>query len=68
MIKLTRRAGEAVMIGNNVSITILAIDNHLVEIGIDTPKEIAVYWVEIENKTYQENPAEESEKYFSGNS
>ena len=63
MIKLTRRAGEAVMIGNDVSISILAVKDHQVEIGIDTPKEIAVYWVEIDNKSYQENPQEESEHY-----
>lgn len=51
MIKLRRRAGEAVMIGNNVNITVLAVDDNQVEIGIDTPKEIAVYWVEIDSES-----------------
>ena len=54
MIKLRRRAGEAVMIGSNVNITILAVNGNQVEIGIDTPKEIAVYWVEIDNDFSQD--------------
>jgi carbon storage regulator len=60
MIKLTRRAGEAVMIGNDVSITILSVHNNQVEIEIDTPKQVSVYWVEIYNKTDQENYLEET--------
>ena len=55
MIKLTRRAGEAVMIGNDVSITILEVQENQVEIEIDTPKEISVYWVEILKKSELEN-------------
>jgi len=43
------------MIGNNVSITVLAVNGNQVEIGIDTPKEIAVYWVEIDNESLQDN-------------
>ena len=55
MIKLSRRAGEAVMIGSNVNITILAVNDDHVEIGIETPKEIAVYWVEVDNEPQQDN-------------
>lgn len=54
MVKLTRRTGEAVMIGNNVNITILNVNGNQVEIGIDTPKEISVYWVEINNEPNQD--------------
>jgi carbon storage regulator len=59
MIKLTRKAGEAVMIGNNVNITVLAVKDNQVEIGIDTPKEIAVYWVEISNESLQDDAMNE---------
>ena len=52
MIKITRKAGEAVMIGSNVNITILTVNDNQVEIGIDTPKEIAVYWVEVDNESH----------------
>jgi carbon storage regulator len=55
MIKLTRKAGEAVMIGSNVNITVLTVKDNQVEIGIDTPKEIAVYWVEVENDPQQDD-------------
>ena len=54
MVKLIRRAGEAVMIGNNVNITILNVNGNQVEIGIDTPKEISIYWVEIDNESNQD--------------
>ena len=54
MVKLIRRAGEAVMIGNNVNITILNVNGNQVEIGIDTPKEISIYWVEINNESNQD--------------
>ena len=55
MIKLSRKAGEAVMIGSNVNITVLAVNDDHVEIGIETPKEIAVYWVEVDNESQQDN-------------
>lgn len=54
MVKLTRRAGEAVMIGNNVNIIILNVNGNQVEIGIETPKEISVYWVEVNNESNQD--------------
>lgn len=55
MLKLTRKAGESVMIGSNVNISVLKVNGSQVEIGIDTPKEMAVYWVEIDNETSQED-------------
>lgn len=55
MLKLIRRAGEAVMIGNNVNVTVLSVKDNQVEIGIDTPKEIAVYWVEINDEAVQDD-------------
>lgn len=60
MIKLTRRAGEAVMIGNNVNITVLAVRGNRVEIGIETPKEIAVYWVEVDGEPQVDGDLNES--------
>ena len=42
MIKLTRRAGEAVMIGNNVNISILKVNGDQVEIGIDAKRNSGV--------------------------
>lgn len=64
MIKLTRRAGETVMVGSNVNITVLSVNDNHVEIGIDTPKEIAVYWVEVDNEFQQDDGINEDAGLF----
>lgn len=47
MLILTRRAGESLMIGENISITVLGVKGNQVRIGIDAPKEVAVHREEI---------------------
>ena len=50
MLILTRRVGEALMIGDNISISILGVKGNQVRIGIDAPKEVAVHREEIFKK------------------
>ncbi len=50
MLILTRRVGEALVIGDNVSITILGIKGNQVRVGVDAPKEVAVHREEIYRK------------------
>ncbi|MDH4106969.1 MAG: carbon storage regulator CsrA [Gammaproteobacteria bacterium] len=47
MLILTRRAGETVMIGSDVTITVLGIKGNQVRIGINAPKDVAVHREEI---------------------
>ena len=47
MLILTRRVGEALMIGDDVTISILGVKGNQVRIGIDAPKEVAVHREEI---------------------
>jgi carbon storage regulator len=47
MLILTRRAGESLMIGEDVSITVLGVKGNQVRIGIDAPKEVSVHREEI---------------------
>ena len=54
MLILTRRTGESVMIGDDVSITVLGIMDKQVRIGVDAPKDIAVHREEIYNKIQEE--------------
>ena len=60
MLILTRRIQEAVMIGDDVTLTILSVKGNQVRIGIDAPKSIAVHREEIyhrlkrEGKTHKE--------------
>ena len=47
MLILTRRAGEALMIGEDVCIKVLGVKGNQVRIGIDAPKDVAVHREEI---------------------
>ncbi len=47
MLILTRRVGETVRIGDDVSITVLGVKGNQVRIGIDAPREVAVHREEI---------------------
>ena len=54
MLILTRRVGETVMIGDNVTVTILGVKGNQVRVGVNAPKEVAVHREEIYNKIQAE--------------
>lgn len=54
MLILTRRVGEALMIGDDVTITVLSVRGNQVRIGINAPKEVGVHREEIYNKINSE--------------
>ena len=58
MLILTRRAGEAVMIGSDVTITVLGVKGNQVRIGINAPKDVAVHREEIYERIKSEQAAE----------
>ena len=59
MLILTRRVGETLMIGDDVSITVLGVKGNQVRIGINAPKDVPVHREEIYQriKEEEENPS-----------
>ncbi len=55
MLILTRRIGERLRIGDEVSVTVLDVNGNQVRLGIDAPKEVPVHREEIFQKIAEEN-------------
>jgi carbon storage regulator len=47
MLVLTRRTNETLMVGDNVTVTVLGVKGNQVRIGVNAPREVAVHREEI---------------------
>lgn len=47
MLVMTRRIGEKIVIGSNITLTILGVQGNQVRIGVDAPRQVAVHREEL---------------------
>ncbi|GMV69157.1 MAG: hypothetical protein AMXMBFR76_15960 [Pseudomonadota bacterium] len=55
MLILTRRVGETVMVGDEITITVLGVKGNQVRLGINAPKDVAVHREEIYQRIKHEH-------------
>lgn len=59
MLILTRRVGETVVIGNDVTVTVLGVKGNQVRLGVNAPREVAVHREEIYERIKREQSDDE---------
>ncbi len=62
MLILTRRVSESLMIGDEVTITVLGVKGNQVRLGVNAPKDVAVHREEIYERIRAEGDDDEPVK------
>ena len=67
MLILTRRVGEVLMVGDDITITVLGVKGNQVRLGVDAPREVAVHREEIYQKVQSGDDAPAAEQPATNN-
>ncbi|MFP5413631.1 MAG: carbon storage regulator CsrA [Gammaproteobacteria bacterium] len=57
MLILTRRVGETIVIGDDVTVTVLGVKGNQVRLGVNAPRDLPVHREEIYERIQQEHQA-----------
>ncbi|USK59520.1 carbon storage regulator CsrA [Peribacillus asahii] len=55
MLVLTRKLNESIMIGNDIEVTVLAVEGEQIKLGINAPKHVDIHRKEVYLSIQQEN-------------
>jgi carbon storage regulator len=58
MLVLSRKVGEKILIGDNISVTVVRVAQGIVRIGVEAPQELSIVREEIKDKTSAPLPQE----------
>ncbi len=59
MLILTRRVGETLVVGDDITVTVLGVKGNQVRLGVNAPKDVSVHREEIYQRIQQEKQGQE---------
>ena len=60
MLVLTRKAGQSILVGKNVRITVIELSPGVVRLGFEAPQEVPIYREEVYKEIEAKNSTEEA--------